>query len=69
MTVENKYFEVHHDLIEKCRKNDRKAQIRIYKLYYKAMYNTSYRIVTNTAEAEDIMQEAFLDASVVKLRL
>ena len=26
------------------------------------MYNTSLRIVNNTAEAEDIMQESFLDA-------
>ena len=62
MTVKNTYFEVHGDLIEKCRKNDRKAQIRIYELYYKAMFNTSYRIVSSTTEAEDIMQEAFLDA-------
>ena len=53
---------MHGELIEKCRKQDRKAQLRIYKLYYKAMYNTSYRIVNNTADAEDMMQEAFLDA-------
>jgi RNA polymerase sigma-70 factor (ECF subfamily) len=36
--------------------------MKIYKLYYKAMYNTSLRIVNNTAEAEDILQESFLDA-------
>ncbi|MFW5657957.1 MAG: RNA polymerase sigma factor [Bacteroidota bacterium] len=41
---------------------DRKAQFEIYKLYYKAMYNTSLRIVKDTMEAEDIMQEAFLSA-------
>ncbi|HPI68484.1 MAG TPA: sigma-70 family RNA polymerase sigma factor, partial [Bacteroidales bacterium] len=35
---------------------------QIYKLYYKAMYNTSLRIVNNTMEAEDIMQESFLSA-------
>jgi len=34
----------------------------LYKLYYKAMYNTSLRIVNNSAEAEDIMQESFLTA-------
>ncbi|NMD02061.1 MAG: sigma-70 family RNA polymerase sigma factor, partial [Bacteroidales bacterium] len=33
-----------------------------YKLYYKAMYNTSLRIVNDTMEAEDIMQESFLSA-------
>lgn len=42
--------------------NDRKAQVQIYKLYHKAMYNTALRIMNDTAEAEDIMQEAFLDA-------
>ncbi len=56
------YIEVNNHLIEGCRKNKRSAQIRIYELYYKAMYNTSLRIVQNREEAEDIMQEAFLDA-------
>ncbi|MEZ5000052.1 MAG: sigma-70 family RNA polymerase sigma factor [Bacteroidales bacterium] len=31
-------------------------------MYYKAMYNTSLRIVGDTMEAEDIMQESFLSA-------
>jgi len=62
MTGENKIHDIHQDLIEGCRNNDRKAQVRIYELYYKAMYNTSYRILKNDAEAEDTMQEAFLDA-------
>ncbi len=53
---------IHQDLIDACRHNDRKAQVEIYKLYYKAMYNTSLRIIRNRTEAEDIMQEAFLDA-------
>ena len=39
-----------------------KAQFRLYKLYYKAMYSVSLRIVNNEVEAEDIMQEAFLSA-------
>ena len=54
--------DIHRELIELCRKHDRSAQIKIYELYYKAMYNTSFRIVNNTMEAEDIMQDAFLDA-------
>lgn len=60
--MKEKYVYVNLDLIKSCRKNDRNAQLGIYKLYYKAMYNTSLRIVNNTADAEDIMQEAFLDA-------
>lgn len=53
---------IHQELIEKCRLNDRHAQFEIYKLYYKAMYNTALRILNNTEDAEDIMQESFLDA-------
>ncbi len=60
--MEGKYINIHQDLIDACRNGDRNAQFRIYKLYYKAMYNTSLRIVNDTAEAEDIMQESFLDA-------
>lgn len=41
---------------------NRKAQFQLYKLYYKPMYCVSMRIVNNEAEAEDIMQEAFLKA-------
>lgn len=36
--------------------------MEIYDRYYKAMYNTAYRITGHSAEAEDIMQEAFLSA-------
>jgi RNA polymerase sigma factor (sigma-70 family) len=60
--LEGKYINIHQDLIDACRTGDRAAQFRIYKLYYKAMFNTSLRIVNDTAEAEDIMQESFLDA-------
>jgi RNA polymerase sigma-70 factor (ECF subfamily) len=48
------------ELIDGCKRGDQKAQLQIYKMYYKVMYNTSLRIVNNTAEAEDIMQESFL---------
>ena len=36
--------------------------MEVYKSYYKAMYNTSFRILKDEFEAEDIMQEAFLTA-------
>lgn len=60
--METGYENIHKDLIEACRRGDRSAQFKIYKLYYKAMFNTSLRIVNDTAEAEDIIQESFLDA-------
>ena len=52
----------HKQYIEACKKGDRKAQLHLYKSYYKAMYNTSLRIVNDSYEAEDVMQEAFLTA-------
>lgn len=48
------------NLIERCKKSDKNAQLEIYKAYYKAMYNTAHRILKDSFEAEDIMQEAFL---------
>jgi RNA polymerase sigma factor (sigma-70 family) len=49
-------------LIDRCKKGDLKAQFQIYKMYYKAMYNTSLRIVYNSKSAEDIMQESFISS-------
>ncbi|MDT0685802.1 RNA polymerase sigma factor [Autumnicola psychrophila] len=51
-----------NDLVAACRKGDQRAQMEIYNRFYKAMYNTALRIVKHSAEAEDIMQEAFLNA-------
>ena len=60
--VEAAFRNIHQDLVDGCKEGDQKAQFQIYKLYYKAMYNTSLRIVNDTMEAEDIMQESFLSA-------
>ncbi|WP_218598796.1 RNA polymerase sigma factor [Polaribacter sp. NJDZ03] len=48
------------NLIKRCKKSDKNAQLDLYKAYYHAMYNTAYRILKDSFEAEDIMQEAFL---------
>lgn len=69
--METQIINIHHELIQACLKasddpaakaEKRKAQYELYKLYYKAMYNTALRIVNNSGEAEDIMQNSFLDA-------
>ncbi len=62
MVQEPAYPNLHRELIERCRAGNREAQFEIYRLYYKAMYNTSLRIVQDPVEAEDIMQESFLSA-------
>ncbi|WP_222983785.1 RNA polymerase sigma factor [Flagellimonas meishanensis] len=49
-------------LLDLCRQGKQSAQMEIYNRYYKAMYNIANRIVKNPAEAEDVMQESFLNA-------
>lgn len=49
-------------LLQRCKNGEQSAQFEIYKLYYKAMYNTSLRILNDSFEAEDVMQESFLVA-------
>jgi len=59
---ESIYTNIHQDIIDRCKSGEQKAQFQLYKLYYKAMYNTCLRIVNDSLEAEDIMQESFLKA-------
>jgi RNA polymerase sigma-70 factor (ECF subfamily) len=56
------YKNIHQEIIDQCREGSQKAQFQLYKLYYKAMFNVSLRIVNDQMEAEDVMQEAFLSA-------
>lgn len=51
-----------NDLLALCKRGEKAAQLEVYNRYYKAMYNTSLRIVKDTSEAEDVMQESFLSA-------
>lgn len=60
--VNNNYRDVHHDIVQACKQGDRKAQYKLYKLYAKAMFAICMRMTNNSAEAEDVLQEAFLDA-------
>ena len=58
-------MEVHHihqELIDRCKAGDQHAHHRIYKLYAKAMYNTALRITGNEYDAEDVLQESFINA-------
>jgi len=49
-------------IIEQCRKGDRKAQMQLYSTFYKRVYNACYRVLQDSYEAEDAMQESFLKA-------
>lgn len=50
------------DIVEKCKQNDRKAQLQLYNQYCNGMFVVAKRFVKDTAEAEDIVQESFIKA-------
>ncbi|UNY97589.1 RNA polymerase sigma factor [Zhouia spongiae] len=50
------------DLVEKCKKNDRKAQLHLYRQYCDAMFCVSMRYLKNIDDAQDVTQEAFIRA-------
>ncbi len=47
-------------LIERCRHGDRSAQLNLYKKYAQRLYLACLRIVGNSSEAEEAMQDSFL---------
>lgn len=49
-------------LIDACKQGKISAQQELYKRYIRAMLNTSFRILNNREDAEDAVQEAFLNA-------
>lgn len=57
-----KVKDIHQDLIDRCKNNDRIAQMKLYDLYYRAVYNSILRMVKDPMEAEDLMQDSFLSA-------
>lgn len=53
--------DTHSQIVESCRKGDRHAQFELYRLYSKAMYNICLRMVRNETDAEDLLQNSFID--------
>jgi RNA polymerase sigma factor (sigma-70 family) len=49
------------DIVEACKRGDRKAQFELYNLYSKAMYNICLRMLNTAENAEDALQNAFVD--------
>ncbi|MHA4739942.1 RNA polymerase sigma factor [Dyadobacter sp. MSC1_007] len=49
------------DLITGCLLHDRIAQRQLYDRYKKAMYTLAYRITGDFDDANDVLQDAFLD--------
>ena len=47
-------------LIERCKKNDAKAQSQLYKLYASKLFSICLKYSRNYAEAEDNLQDAYI---------
>lgn len=48
------------DLVDGCRKGDRKSQLRVYELLFGKMKAVCLRYTKNNDEAEDMLQEGFI---------
>lgn len=49
-------------LVEQCKKQDRKAQMALYRKYCDGMYIIAQRYVKDSAAAQDALQDAFIKA-------
>ncbi len=48
------------ELVQRCRKGERKAQYELYQLYKDRVFNIAYRMANSQQDAEDITQMAFV---------
>jgi len=55
-------YHIHREIVDRCLAGDRMAYEELYRLYARAMFNVSLRITNDQAEAEDVLQEAFVSA-------
>lgn len=55
------YNEIHREIVEACKKGNSQSQYELYELYSKAMYNICFRMLKNEMDAEDLLQNSFID--------
>lgn len=55
------YGSTHREIVEKCKQGNRQAQFELYRLYSQAMYNICLRMLKNEMDAEDLLQNSFVD--------
>ena len=56
-----KQLNYNRELVEKCKRGDTSAQCQLYRAYSRAMYNICLRMLNNEMDAEDILQNSFVD--------
>ncbi|UJH67258.1 RNA polymerase sigma factor [Allomuricauda sp. SCSIO 65647] len=52
----------HQNLVEQCKMGNASSQYELYSLYVDAMFNVGMRFLGNKEDAEDIVQDSFVDA-------
>ncbi|TMM53307.1 RNA polymerase sigma factor [Maribacter algarum] len=50
------------DIVEECKANNRRAQLKLYKQYCDGMFYVAMRFLKNADDAEDVIQESFIKA-------
>ncbi len=60
-TQQLNYKDTHRSIVESCKSGDRSAQYQLYQLYSRGMYNICLRMLNNAADAEDLLQNSFID--------
>lgn len=50
------------EIVEQCKANNRKAQLKLYKQYCDGMFCVAMRFLKNVDDAEDVTQESFIKA-------
>ena len=58
--LQNNHSDCPFELIQRCRNCDQRAQLQVYKLYYKPVFSTCMQIMHDPAAAESLMHESFL---------
>lgn len=53
---------IHQPLVNRAKQQDRAAQSELFRLYAPAMFAVAMRILNHREEAEDCLQECFIDA-------
>ncbi len=60
--MDSSHQSIHKYLITRSQQGDQRAQRELYQLYVKAMFNICRRMMGNDDDAQDVLQDAFIDA-------
>jgi RNA polymerase sigma-70 factor (ECF subfamily) len=60
--LETNILYTHKDLVENSKLGERHSQFELYELYVDAMYNVAMRMVQIKEDAEDVVQDSFVQA-------